>query len=116
MYVPCKIQLPRFYHRLAAQFPPIPYLPPMFKDPRYETIHLMLKAKAITRFTAIFEYVPHTVLANEFRTNHNRMKKMVADPALWQLQELYRLADLLKYDKKKLCLMAVEEVEERMGG
>lgn len=80
-------------------------------DPRYSTIHGLLKAGAIQKFTDIFVWIPHTALAKEYRTNNARMKKMVADPALWKLSELYKLADLIGWDKKKLVLMAMEEVE-----
>jgi hypothetical protein len=84
----------------------------MTKDPRYDTIKGLLKAGAIGKFTDIFTWIPHTVLAHEYGTNNNRMKKMVKDPSLWQLAEVYRLADLIGYDHKKLALMAVDEVEE----
>lgn len=83
-------------------------------DPRYLTIHGLLKAGTITTFTQIFAWIPHTVLAKEFGTNNNRMKKMVADPSLWTLAEIYRLAELIGWDKKKLLMMAGEE--GRKGG
>lgn len=88
--------------------PLFPYLAPMI-DPRYQTIHGLLKAGEITTFTGIFTWIPHTVLAREFGTNNNRMKKMVKDPSLWTLAEIYRLADLIGWDKKKLLLMAGAE-------
>lgn len=78
-------------------------------DNRYQTIHGLLKAGTITTFTEIFEWIPYTVLARDFGTNNNRMKKMVADPSLWTLGEIYRLADLIGYDKKKLLMMAGAE-------
>jgi hypothetical protein len=83
------------------------------KDPRYETIKGLLKAGAIEKFTDIFNWIPPTVVARDFSTNNNRMKKMVADPSLWQLQELYKLADLIGYDAKKLALMALEQGREK---
>lgn len=57
-------------------------------------------------------------MAADFGTNHPRMRKMTADPALWKLEEIYQLADLIEYDRKKLALMAVDEVKamrERKG-
>lgn len=84
------------------------------KDQRYQTIRGLLLAGEIKTFTEIFEWIPHTVLAKEYGTNNARMKKMVADPSLWQLAEIYKLAELIGYDKKKLALMAVEEVERKM--
>jgi hypothetical protein len=83
----------------------------MYKDSRYDTINKLLKSGEIKKFTDIFTWIPYTIVAKDFGTNNNRMKKMKADPSLWQLQEIYKLAELIGYDKKKLALMAVEEVE-----
>lgn len=78
-------------------------------DPRYLTIRGLLKEGQISTFTGIFAWIPYTVLARDFGTNNNRMKKMVADPSLWTLAEIYKLADLIGYDKKKLLMMAGAE-------
>jgi hypothetical protein len=86
------------------------------RDPRYETIRGLLKEGEIKKFTEIFKWIPHTVVARDYGTNTSRMKKMVADPSLWTLEEVYKLADLISYDRKKLALMAVEEVEEMKKG
>lgn len=85
------------------------------RDQRYDTIKKLLKAGGIKKFTDIFAWIPHTVIARDFGTMNTRMKKMTQDPALWKLAEIYKLAELIGCDKKKLCLMAVEEVEERLG-
>lgn len=82
------------------------------RDPRYNTIKGLLKAGAIKKFTDIFTWIPHTVVARDFGTMNTRMKKMTQDPSLWKLQEIYKLAELIGYDPKKLALMAVSEVEE----
>lgn len=81
------------------------------RDPRYDTIKKLLKAGGIKKFTDIFVWIPHTVVARDFGTMNTRMKKMTQDPALWKLAELYKLADLIGWDKKRLVLMAMEEVE-----
>lgn len=78
-------------------------------DPRYLTIRGLLKEGQISTFTEIFKWIPYTVLARDFGTNNNRMKKMIADPSLWTLAEIYKLADLIGYDKKKLLMMAGAE-------
>lgn len=84
------------------------------KDPRYSTIQGLLKLGEIKKFTDIFKWIPYTVIATDFNTNHPRMKKMTTDPSLWALKEIYKLADLIEYNPKKLALMAVEEVELMM--
>jgi hypothetical protein len=81
------------------------------KDPRYSTLKGLLKAGAIKQFTDIFAWIPPTVVANDFGTNNARMKKMKDDPSLWTLAEIYQLAEWIGYDKKKLALMAVDQVE-----
>ena len=86
------------------------------KDPRYSTIQGLLKEGQIEKFTDVFKWIPYTVVANDFGTNHNRMKKMVADPSLWKLEEVYKLADLIGYNRKKLAEMAVDQVDEMRKG
>lgn len=88
------------------------YLPHM-KDPRYDTIKGLLKAGAIKKFTDIFLWIPHSTIAKEFGTNNSRMKKMTQDPNRWEIGEIYKLADLIGWDKKKLVLMAMEEAREK---
>lgn len=83
----------------------------MYKDPRYNAVLGLIKAGEIKKFTDIFTWIPYTIVARDFGTNNNRMKKMKSDASLWQLQEIYKLADLIGCDKKKLALMAVDEVE-----
>lgn len=78
-------------------------------DPRYSTIHGLLKEGEIKTFTGIFIWIPYTVVARDIDTNNPRMKKMVANPSLWTLGEIYRLAELIGWDPKKLLLMAGEE-------
>lgn len=82
-------------------------------DPRYEAIRGLLAAGAITKFTEIFEWIPHSAVAKEFRTNNARMKKMTQDPLRWEIGEIYKLADLIGWDKKKLVFMAMEEAREK---
>lgn len=78
-------------------------------DPRYETIRGLMAAGAITKFTQIFEWIPHSAVAKEFNTNNARMKKMTQDPTRWEIGELYKLADLIGWDRGKLVLMAMAE-------
>jgi hypothetical protein len=83
-------------------------------DPRYITIRGLLEQGEIKKFTDIFAWIPPSVLAKDFSTNHVRMKRMTENPGEWALKELYYLAKLLDYNPKKLSLMALEEVEKTM--
>lgn len=85
-------------------------------DPRYNTIKGLLKAGAIKQFTDIFNWIPPTVVAKDFGTNNNRLKMMKDDPSLWQLAEIYQLAEWIGCDKKMLALMAVDQVERMREG
>jgi hypothetical protein len=85
------------------------------KDPRYSTIQGLLKEGALNKFTDIFNWIPYTVVATDYSTNHNRMKKMIADPSLWTLEEIYKLADLIGFNRLKLALMAADQVEKMKG-
>ena len=87
------------------------------RDPRYDTIKGLLKeGKEIKKFTDIFNWIPFSIVANDLGTNRPRMKKMTIDPALWKLEEVYQLADLIGYDRKKLALMAVDQLEKMRNG
>lgn len=78
-------------------------------DPRYSTIRGLLLAGEIKNFTSIFTWIPYSVVARDIGTSKPRMKKMVGNPSLWTLGEIYRLAELIEYDKKKLLIMAGAE-------
>lgn len=87
------------------------------KDQRYQTIHGLLKeGKEIEKFTDIFNWVPYSVVAADLDTNNPRMKKMKADPSLWTLGELWQLADLIGYSRKKLVEMAGKQGEDMRKG
>ncbi len=81
-------------------------------DARFDTIKSLLRSGEIKKFTEIFEWIPHSTIAKEFRTNNNRMKKLTENPAMWKLEEIYKLADLIGYDAKKLLMMAAKEGEQ----
>lgn len=78
-------------------------------DPRYETIRGLLIEGHIKKFTEIFDWIPYTAVATQYGMNNNRMKKMIADPSLWTLGELWQLADWIGYNRKKLVDMAGDE-------
>lgn len=83
-------------------------------DPRYTTAKILLEKKAITTFADIFVYIPYTVVADDLRTNHARMKKMIANPGLFKFEEIIQLSELLDYDCKKLMLLAGLDVDRLM--
>lgn len=85
-------------------------------DPRYTTAKILLEKKAIAAFKDIFIYIPYTIVADDLRTNHGRMKKMIADPGLFKYEEIIQLAELLDYDCKKLLLLAGLDVDKLMKG
>lgn len=82
-------------------------------DSRYEVIKKMLEAGAIKKFTEIFEWIPHTVVAKDFKTSNKRMKQMTFDPTRWKLAEINKLAELLDYSAEKLAFMANKEAKEK---
>lgn len=89
---------------------------PILKDPRFDTVLGLLNAGEITRFSDIFKWVSQALVAQHFKNNNNRVKARIADPSLWTLQDIYKLADLIGYGRKKLAMMAVVEVEEMRRG
>lgn len=83
-------------------------------DTRYTTIKILLEKKAISTFKDIFIYIPYTIVADDLRTNHNRMKEAITDPSLLKYREIIKLSELLDYDCKKLMLLAGLDVDRLM--
>jgi len=82
------------------------------KDPRYLSLKYLIKKGDITTFKEIFDHIPYTVVAHDLHTNNNRMKKMIANPGLFHLGEVYQMAELIGYDPKKFALFVFKEVDE----
>jgi hypothetical protein len=85
-------------------------------DHRYGVIKQLLEAGAIKKFTDIFDWIPHSVVAKDFRTSNSRMKKMSNDITLWKLEEVDRLAEIIGYSKMKLAFMAMKEAGKEDPG
>jgi hypothetical protein len=85
-------------------------------DHRYSVLKNLLEAGAIKKFTDIFDWIPHSVVAKDFRTSNARMKKMANDISLWRLEDVDRLAELIGYSKMKLASMAMKEAGKEDPG
>lgn len=81
------------------------------KDARYDTVRDMLEVGAIRKFSDIFTWIPKTIIRKHIATSGQRMDKLKENPAWFTLHELYQIADLIGYDKKKLVNMALEEMD-----
>lgn len=90
-------------------------LPPM-KDARYTTIKVLIQAGDITTFKEIFNWIAYTAVAKDLGKNNGTMKKLIDNPERFTLAELWKLADLIGCDKKKLGIMAYEQVKRLKEG
>jgi len=82
-------------------------------DSRYNVIKDLLEAGAIKKFTDIFIWIPYTIVADDFKIGHNKMKNLKSDPSLWKLSEINKLADLIKCNCEALSKMANKEAQEK---
>lgn len=81
------------------------------KDPRYATIKGLMAEGKITKFEEIFDWIAYTAVANDLGKNHNTMKIIKTNPERMTVAEIWKLADLIGCDKKKLGIMALEQVK-----
>jgi arginine repressor len=81
----------------------------MEKDPRYTAIKYLLKKEDIKTFKEIFDHIPKTVVAADLGTNNSRMSRLIDDPSLFKMGELYKLAELIGYDSVKFVSFVVKD-------
>ncbi len=74
----------------------------MAKDKRYETVKFLIEAGQITTLSGIFDVVPKTVVAKDFGTNYQRFVRLINNPELFRLKEIYTLARMFGIDEMKM--------------
>ncbi len=82
------------------------------KDPRYDTIRLLFKHGEIITFQDIFKHIPKSVIRLELHTNHNRMKRIVVNPAELQYNEAATLAVLFGVDHSVISDLIETHIKE----
>lgn len=82
-------------------------------DPRLHDIGSLIKKGKIKSFSAIFDHIPPTVIADAMHWGHSRLGSVMERPGRLRLEEVYELAKLFKCKKDKLFKVVMEEVQAR---
>jgi len=70
----------------------------MVKDKRYKTLKNQIEGGFIRTFNEIIDVVPKTRLARDLKIHNQKFDLMLEDVTLFDLVQLYRLADLIEVD------------------
>jgi hypothetical protein len=79
-------------------------------DQRYSTIKVLIQSGHIKTFSAIFDFIPKTVVYRDLGVNFNRFSRAIIDPARFTLAELRTLAEFFDVDTKKMIELAYEQM------
>lgn len=81
----------------------------MTRDPRYESIKVLIESGHVKSIRDIFLYIPKTTVYKDLGINFNRFNRAILDPAIFRMQELIVLAELFNVDAKKMIDMAYKQ-------
>ena len=72
------------------------------KDKRYNTIKVLIETKNINQLSDIFDTLHKTVLAKDIGMNYGRFLRKSNSLELFDLKEIYKIADLIDVDRRLL--------------
>lgn len=81
----------------------------ILKDPRYDTIKVLINAGHIKTIKDIFIFIPKTVVYRDFGANFIRFDLAITNPSKFRLGELMLLAEMFDVDAKRIIDMAYEQ-------
>jgi len=87
----------------------------MEKDRRYTTEKKLITGGFLNSFGEIFDIVPKSVVARDLGMNNMRFSKLISQPDLFRLSDIFRLATLLEIDGLILLTLVIKhaQVEKR---
>lgn len=81
-------------------------------DPRLPDIGSLIKKGKIKTFSAIFNHIPPTVIADAMHWGHSRLGSVMERPGRLRLEEVYELARMFKVKSERLIKMVMEEMNQ----
>lgn len=82
------------------------------KDIRVEYVRNSIESGYTTKYGEIFELLPLTLIINLLGTNHKRLTKYNANPALFSLDEIFKIAKYLEVSEQKMIELVYNQVLE----
>ena len=84
----------------------------MANDRRYTTVKKLIAGGNLSSFQEIFDTVPKTGVARDLGMNNTRLTKLVNNPGLFWIRDIYRLADFIEIDALFLLRLIDEELKK----
>ena len=81
------------------------------RDPRYRIAKVMLQGNKLESLEEMFKIVPRTVIAKDLHINNSTIKHYIKYPGRFTINHVMELADLLRYDHKKLYAFITKEIK-----
>lgn len=73
-----------------------------------------MEADKLGSFLEIFDIIPPSVVASDLRINYNSLQKRMEDHSKFTLNELSKLALLIRCDTRKLVDLALLTIEQKV--
>lgn len=82
------------------------------KDKRYSTIKVLIETDNIKYLSDMFDTLPKTVLAKDIGMNYGRFSRKTKMLELFNLKEIFKIADLIQVDRQRLLDIIVSEASK----
>lgn len=79
------------------------------KDARYAGVRALLLQNGLSRFQDILDHIPDRVVYTDIRMGYKAWMNRFANPALFSIDELRRLAALIDIDPRVLVDLILKE-------
>lgn len=86
----------------------------MTKDTRVIAVKQLIETGSYTKYNQIYDLLPLTSIINVLGTNHARLVKYNLNPAMFRLEDIFKIAKYLEISEEKMMqLMYAQILENR---
>jgi len=84
----------------------------MERDPRYNTVKIMIEGGHVTEFRQIFdkEYIPKTTVATDMGTNYKRLVRLIDDVTQFKVGDIVTVAGFFDVDTRVLFNLIANQI------
>jgi hypothetical protein len=86
---------------------------PRGSDRRYKLLKRIVELGELARYEDIFEYIPKSVIANDFGFNSTKITKLIKNPREWKIREIVLLGQLIGVDSLELFKLIIEHIQSK---
>lgn len=84
----------------------------MTKDTRVIAVRQLIENGSYTKYLEIFNLLPLTAIINVLKTNHARLIKYNADPGMFRMNDIFKIAKYLEIPETKMYELVYNQVLE----